>query len=61
MGQFTTLLEQTFQGARVVKSYSMEEYEKDRVREIAERIFILIFKSARVRALASPVMESLGA
>ena len=28
MGQFTTLLEQTFQGARVVKSYSMEEYEK---------------------------------
>ncbi len=60
MGQFTTLLEQTFQGARVVKSYSMEEYEKDRVREIAERIFILVFKSARVRALASPIMESLG-
>ena len=60
MGQFTTLLEQTFQGARVVKSYSMEEYEKNRVREIAERIFILVFKSARVRSLASPIMESLG-
>jgi subfamily B ATP-binding cassette protein MsbA len=60
MGQFTTLLEQTFQGARVVKSYSMEEYEKERVRNIAERIFVLVFKSSRVRALASPVMESLG-
>jgi subfamily B ATP-binding cassette protein MsbA len=60
LGQFTTLLEQTFQGARVVKSYSMEEYEKNRVREIAERIFILVFKSSRVRALASPIMESLG-
>ena len=60
LGQFTTLLEQTFQGARVVKSYNMEEYEKNRVREIAERIFILVFKSSRVRALASPIMESLG-
>jgi ATP-binding cassette, subfamily B, bacterial MsbA len=60
MGQFTTLLEQTFQGARVVKSYGMEEYEKNRVRVIAERIFELVFKAARVRALASPIMESLG-
>jgi len=60
MGQFTTLLEQTFQGVRVVKSYGMEEYERKRVRVIAERIFSLVYKSARVRALASPVMESLG-
>lgn len=60
MGQFTTLLEQSFQGARVVKSYNMEEYEKNRVRDIAERIFQLVFKSSRVRALASPVMEGLG-
>ena len=28
LGQFTTLLEQTFQGARVVKAYGMEDYEK---------------------------------
>ncbi|MBF0248283.1 MAG: ABC transporter permease, partial [Alphaproteobacteria bacterium] len=27
LGQFTTLLEQTFQGVRVVKSYGMEAYE----------------------------------
>ena len=60
MGQFTTLLEQTFQGARVVKSYGMEEYEKSRVRAIAERVFSLVFQAARVRSLASPIMESLG-
>ena len=60
MGQFTTLLEQTFQGVRVVKSYGMEEYEKSRVRAIAERVFSLVFKAARVRSLASPIMESLG-
>ncbi len=60
MGQFTTLLEQTFQGARVVKSYGMEEYEKSRLRAIAERVFSLVFQAARVRSLASPIMESLG-
>ena len=60
MGQFTTLLEQTFQGARVVKSYGMEEYEKSRIRAIAERVFSLNFKADRVRAVASPIMETLG-
>lgn len=60
MGQFTTLLEQTFQGMRVVKSYCMEEYERTRIRIIAERIFTLVFKASRVRALSSPIMESLG-
>jgi len=60
MGQFTTLLEQTFQGARVVKAYSMEEYEKNRVRSIAEKVFSLVFKSARIRSMASPIMETLG-
>ena len=30
IGQFTTLLDQTFQGARHVKAYGMEEYEERR-------------------------------
>ena len=60
IGQFTTLLEQTFQGARVVKAYRMEEYEKGRFRNIAERVFQLVFKSARIRSMASPIMETLG-
>ena len=60
LGQFTTLLEQTFQGVRVVKAYSMEGYEMGRVADIVKRIFRLSFRAARTRALSSPIMESLG-
>ena len=60
MGLFTTLLEQTFQGIRVVKAYGMEGYEKSRIAGIVEKIFSLNFKSARTRALSSPIMETLG-
>ncbi|MEE9318765.1 MAG: ABC transporter transmembrane domain-containing protein, partial [Rhodospirillales bacterium] len=60
MGLFTTLLEQTFQGIRVVKAYGMEGYEKSRIAGIVERIFSLNLKSARTRALSSPIMETLG-
>ena len=60
MGLFTTLLEQTFQGIRVVKAYGMEEYEKSRIAGIVNRIFGLNLKSARTRALSSPIMETLG-
>ena len=60
IGQFTTILEQTIQGARVVKAYRMEEYEKGRFHKIAERVFQLVFKSARIRSMASPIMETLG-
>ena len=60
IGQFTPLLEQTIQGARVVKADRMEEYEKGRFRKIADRVFQLVFKSARIRSMASPIMETLG-
>jgi len=60
MGLFTTLLEQTFQGIRVVKAYGMEGYEKSRIAGIIERIFRLNIKSARTRAMSSPLMETLG-
>ncbi len=59
-GLLTTLLEQTFQGIRVVKTYCMEEYEKRRITRIIERIFRLTYKSERVRSLSSPIMETLG-
>ncbi|MBL6933753.1 MAG: ATP-binding cassette domain-containing protein [Rhodospirillales bacterium] len=59
-GLFMTLLEQTFQGIRVVKAYGMEDYEKGRMDDLINKLFRLTFKSARIRALASPIMESLG-
>ena len=60
MGQFTTLLGQSFRGIRMVKAYGMEDYEKGRIAAIVERVFALSFRSARIRALASPIMETLG-
>lgn len=58
--QLTTLLEQTFQGMRVVKSYGMEDYEKSRAQAVIERIFNLSYKAERTRAMSSPIMETLG-
>ena len=60
IGDFSSLLTETFQGARHVKAYGMESYESERARSIIERIFGLYMKAARTRALASPIMEALG-
>jgi subfamily B ATP-binding cassette protein MsbA len=60
IGQFTTLLNQTFQGARHVKAYGMEEYEERRASGLIERLFSLIDRGTRTRSRASPIMETLG-
>src|SRR5246500_3994181 len=60
IGQLTTLLNQTFQGARHVKAYGMEEYEERRAVGLIERLFALIDQSIRTRSRASPIMETLG-
>jgi ATP-binding cassette, subfamily B, bacterial MsbA len=60
IGQFTTLLSQTFQGARHVKAYGMEEYEERRAAGLIERLFALIDRGTRTRSRASPMMETLG-
>jgi subfamily B ATP-binding cassette protein MsbA len=59
-GQLTTLLSQTFQGARLVKAYGMEAYEERRAAGLFERIFRLIDRATRTRSRASPMMETLG-
>jgi subfamily B ATP-binding cassette protein MsbA len=60
IGQLTTLLSQTFQGARHVKAYGMEAYEAGRANALFERIFRLIDRANRTRSRASPLMETLG-
>jgi subfamily B ATP-binding cassette protein MsbA len=59
-GQLTTLLSQTFQGARHVKSYGMEEYEERRAAGLFERIYRLVDRANRTRSRAAPMMEALG-
>lgn len=60
MGAFNTLLEQSFQGVRMVKAYGMEAYEQSKIEAISETICNLVYKASRVRAASSPVMETLG-
>jgi subfamily B ATP-binding cassette protein MsbA len=60
MGQLTTLLSQTFQGARYVKAYGMEDYEERRAAGLIERIYRLIDRANRTRSRAGPMMEALG-
>jgi len=60
MGQFTTQLDETFQGARHVKAYGMEAYESARARDLIDRIFRLVFKAGKVRSLHYPILETLG-
>ncbi len=60
LGQFTTLLDQTFQGARHVKAYGMEGYETKRAQRIIESLYGLVERAQRIRSVASPLMETLG-
>jgi subfamily B ATP-binding cassette protein MsbA len=60
IGQLTTLLSQTFQGARHVKAYGMEAYEERRAAGLFERLFTLVVRASRTRSRASPMMEALG-
>ena len=60
VARFTTLLDQVFQGARHVKSYGMEDYERRRAKGLIESIFGLYYRAAWARAIGHPIMETLG-
>jgi subfamily B ATP-binding cassette protein MsbA len=58
-GEFATLLDEAFQGARQVKAYGMEAAEATRARGAIERLFDLNVKAATTRAASHPIMETL--
>jgi subfamily B ATP-binding cassette protein MsbA len=60
MGSITTFLHETITGNRIVKAFSMEEYEKRRFAADNDRFFRTVFKRARIRALSHPLMELIG-
>ena len=59
-GALMTLIEQSLAGIRLVKAYRMEDYEAVRARKITTSIRDTVIKAERVKALASPLMETLG-
>ena len=60
MGSLTTLLQETISGTRIVKAFSMEDYENERFAKENEHLFKLALKSVSVQAVSSPFMEFLG-
>ncbi|MHB8770701.1 MAG: lipid A export permease/ATP-binding protein MsbA [Syntrophales bacterium] len=60
LGSLTALLQETISGTRIVKAFSMEEYENKRFAVENERLFRLYLKSVSITAISSPFMEFLG-
>jgi len=61
LGGLTVVLQETFQGNRVVKAFGMEEYERRRFNAELRRLFRIGMRVARIKALSSPMIEVLGA
>lgn len=59
-GAFMTIVQQSLSSIRLVKAYRMEALEAARAEELTTRIRDLTVKAERVKALASPLMETLG-
>jgi ATP-binding cassette, subfamily B, bacterial MsbA len=61
LGGLQSLLQETFQGNRVVKAFGMEDYERTRFNKELKRLFRIYMRVARIKALTGPLVEALGA
>jgi subfamily B ATP-binding cassette protein MsbA len=59
-GAFMTIVQQSLGSIRLVKAYRMEAYEAARAAVLIGNIRDLVLKAERVKALASPLMETFG-
>jgi subfamily B ATP-binding cassette protein MsbA len=55
------LLQEAFQGNRVVKAFGMEDYERARFHRELRRLFRISMRVARIKALTGPIIEVMGA
>jgi len=60
MARLTNFLHETVTGQRIVKAFCMEEYENKRFDAENNALFRIILKRYKIRALSSPIMETLG-
>jgi subfamily B ATP-binding cassette protein MsbA len=60
MARLTNFLHETITGQRIVKAFCMEEYENKRFGDENNALFRIILKRYRIKALSSPIMETLG-
>jgi len=60
MAKMTNFLHETITGQRIVKAFSMEDYENKRFGVENQELFHINMKRYKVRALSHPIMELLG-
>jgi ATP-binding cassette, subfamily B, bacterial MsbA len=60
-GEVTSHLQETVAGVRQVKAAAAERFEGGRFRELTASYFRAVVRTERVRALASPLSETMGA
>lgn len=56
----SNLLHETITGNRIVKAFSMEDYEGKRFRSQVGKLFTVIINEARYRSMQHPMMEMIG-
>jgi ATP-binding cassette, subfamily B, bacterial MsbA len=56
-----TILQETYQGNRVVKAFGMEEYERTRFNRELRRLFRIYMRVARIKSITGPTIELMGA
>ena len=61
LGQVAEILQESISGQRIVKAFSMEQFELDRFRRAVRQVARINLRHLRLQALPSPLMELLGA
>jgi len=61
MEEITNILQETITGHRIVKAFGMENFELGKFRQATRRLARINLSWVRVHAIASPLMELLGA
>ena len=61
MGDMTSILNETFNGIRIVKAFGMEKYERKKFSDELSSLFDHTMRGTRAYIMSSPVMESIGA
>ena len=61
LGGLNVLLQETYQGNRVVKAFGMEDYERARFNRELLHLFGINLRVARIKAATGPIIEVMGA
>ena len=60
MAELSSFLHETFSGAKIIKAFGMEPYEKERFFKKTKYLYKIEMKEVKVDELSSPVMEFIG-